>query len=135
LRHVLALCLLPLIAAAVGAGCKPEPKATAGLDPVGTYVLVSIDGNKVPCTIKHGEAALNIKSGTFAIQADGTCSSKMAFSVESRGDADREVKATYTRQGSQLTMKWEGAGTTVGTVEGTTFTMNNEGMVLVYTKQ
>ena len=29
-------------------------------------------------------------------------------------------------------MTWAGAGTTVGTVEGNTFTMTNEGMVLVY---
>jgi hypothetical protein len=31
-------------------------------------------------------------------------------------------------------MQWEGAGTTVGTVEGNDFTMNNEGMVFVYRK-
>jgi hypothetical protein len=46
----------------------------------------------------------------------------------------REVKATYTRQGSKLTMQWEGAGMTTGTVEGDMFTMNNEGMVFSYRK-
>jgi hypothetical protein len=54
--------------------------------------------------------------------------------VPSRGDSAAEVKATYTRQGSTLTMQWEGAGTTTGTVQGDTFTMNNEGMAFAYRK-
>jgi hypothetical protein len=49
-------------------------------------------------------------------------------------DAAIEVKATYTREGPKLTMKWQGAGTTIGTVEGDIFTMNNEGMVFAYRK-
>ena len=31
-------------------------------------------------------------------------------------------------------MKWEGAGTTTGTVEGYTFTINTEGMIFAYRK-
>jgi hypothetical protein len=50
------------------------------------------------------------------------------------GDVNRVVKATYTRENSKLTMRWEGAGTTTGTVEGDTFTMNNEGMIFAYRK-
>jgi hypothetical protein len=46
----------------------------------------------------------------------------------------REVKATYTRQGTQITMQWEGAGMTMGNVSGNTFTMTNEGMVFAYRK-
>jgi hypothetical protein len=134
-NYLRVLCLVPLSVIAIAAGCKPDAKIAPGPDPVGTYQLVSVDGKKVPCNVKHDQAELTIKAGTFIIQADGTCISKMAFSVESRGDASREVKATYTRQGSELTMKWEGAGTTVGTVQGSTFTMNNEGMVLVFSKQ
>ena len=43
-------------------------------------------------------------------------------------------RPTYTRQGTKLTMKWEGAGITMGNVESNTFTMDNEGMVFVYRK-
>jgi len=93
--------------------------------------LVSVDGNKVPCTVQHEGHTMTIKSGSFIINADGTCSSKMF--LEGR-DAAIEVKATYTREGSKLTMTWQGAGMTVGIVEGDTFTMNNEGMVLTYRK-
>jgi len=58
----------------------------------------------------------------------------VSFSVEPSKEMTREVKAAYTQEGSTLTMKWEGAGTTTGTVHGDTFTMNNEGMVFSYRK-
>ncbi len=137
--RTLLACLLPLFMVMACVGCKPETskpetKAAAEPNPVGNYTLVSVDGNQVPCEVKHEGATMTIKSGAFVINADGTCSSKMVFSVASRGEASREVKATYTREGSKLTMKWEGAGMTTGTVEGDTFTMNNEGMVLAYRK-
>ena len=143
-RQFLQLCWLPLFMVMVGTGCKQEAKVApdtrtvaapaADINPVGTYPLVTVDGNKVPCTVQHDGHALGVKSGTFIINADGTCSSKVAFSLPSGGDASREVKATYTRQGSKLTMQWEGAGMTTGTVEGDTFTMNNEGMIFAYRK-
>jgi hypothetical protein len=34
--------------------------------------------------------------------------------------------------GVRSTIWWDGAGTTTGTVDGTTFTMVNEGMEFVY---
>jgi len=118
----------------VGAGCKQEPKVAAAPNPVGTYALVSVDTNKVPCALEHEGHKLTVKSGTFIINADGTCSSKVVFTPPTGDDVAREVKATYTREGSKLTMKWEGAGMTTGTVEGDTFTMNNEGMIFAYRK-
>jgi hypothetical protein len=140
-RHFLQLCLLPLFMVVVCAGCKQEAKVAADTktvaapaadtNPVGTYALVTVDGNKVPCTVQHEGHTMTIKSGGFIINADGTCSSKM--SLEGR-DAPIEVKATYTREGPKLTMKWQGAGMTIGTVEGDKFTMDNEGMVFVYKK-
>ncbi|MGA2862920.1 MAG: hypothetical protein ABSF95_00360 [Verrucomicrobiota bacterium] len=140
-RHFLQLCLLPLFMVMVWAGCKQEGKVaadtktvaatTADINPVGTYTLVTVDGNKVPCTMQHEGHTMTIKSGSFIINADGTCSSKMSLAGR---EAAIEVKASYTRQGSTLTMQWERAGMTTGTVEGDTFTMNNEGMVFAYRK-
>jgi hypothetical protein len=125
----------------VGAGCKQEAKVAANtktvaapvadINPVGIYPLVAVDGNKVPCTVQHEGHTMTISSGSFSINADGTCSSKISLAGR---DAAIEVKATYTREGQKLTMQWQGAGTTIGTVEGDTFTMNNEGMVFVYRK-
>ena len=48
--------------------------------------------------------------------------------------ATREVSATYTKDGAKLTMQWQGAGMTVCTMDGNTFTMDNEGMIFVYRK-
>jgi hypothetical protein len=139
-RHLLQLCLLPLFMVMVGTGCKQEAKvaadtktaaAAADINPVGTYTLVTVDGNKVPGTVQHEGHTMTINSGSFIINADGTCSSKMSLTGR---DAAIEVKATYTREGPKLTMQWQGAGMTVGTVEGDTFTMNNEGMIFAYRK-
>ncbi len=139
--HPLGLCLLASFMVTAWAGCKPEAKVNgdaksvvptpANSNPVGTYTLVSVDGNKVPFTVQHEGHTMTINSGSFSINADGTCSSKMSLAGR---DAAIEVKATYTREGTKLTMQWQGAGTTMGTVEGDTFTMNNEGMVFAYRK-
>lgn len=115
-------------------GCQPRGKVAAEIDPVGNYTLASIDGKNVPCALTHGGHAMTVNSGSFLINADGTCHSKMLFTVGTGGEVNREVKATYTQRGAMLTMKWEGAGTTIGNVEGNTFTMTNEGMVLTYRK-
>jgi hypothetical protein len=84
--------------------------------------------------LTHEGVTLTVKSGVFTITADGRCRSQMTFSVPQRGDMSRDVKATYTRQGNELTMHWEGAGTTLGSVHGNSFTMTNEDMVLAYQK-
>ncbi len=101
-------------------------------DIASVYTLVSVNGAAVPMTLEHEGAKLVIRSGAFTINADGTCASKMVFVPPPGQEVTREVKATYTRQGTKLTMQWEGAGMTEGTVDGATFTMDNEGMVLAY---
>jgi hypothetical protein len=132
--HFLGLCLLSAILMLASTGCKQEAGSNANTNPTGVYTLVSVDGKSVPCSLTHEAAALTIKSGVFTIKTDSSCSSQITFSVPSRGDMSREVKATYTRQGAQLTMQWEGAGMTMGNVNGNSFTMTNEGTVFAYRK-
>jgi hypothetical protein len=88
----------------------------------------------VPASVSHEGVALQVRSGTFTFKADGTCSTKTTFVPPSGSEIAREVSATYTKVGSKLTMQWQGAGTTTGTIEGNTFTMDNEGMVFAYKK-
>ena len=134
-RHTLLMGLLALLMATAWAGCKQGARvAAADASPAGTYTLVSVNGNKVPCTVDHEGHTLAVKTGSFVINPEGTCKSRVVFGPPSGGDVTREVKATYSREGSKLTMQWEGAGMTSGTVEGDTFTMNNEGMVFLYRK-
>lgn len=141
--RLIALCLLTvvLLLMALGlTGCKDSTPARPSADSGGTaqiageYALVSVDGKPVPCVVSHEGADVNMKSGVFTITADGTCRSVSTFSVASYPDVHRVVDATYTRAGTELTMRWKGAGMTTGAVKGDTFTMNNEGMIFIYRK-
>ncbi|PYJ04007.1 MAG: hypothetical protein DME25_10665 [Verrucomicrobia bacterium] len=114
--------------------CQNQPTTANAADPIGVYALVSVNGKPVPASVAHQGATLQVRSGAFTINADGTCVSKMIFVPPSGTEATREVRATYTKDGSKLTMQWKGAGKTVGTIDGNTFTMENEGMALVYRK-
>ena len=104
-------------------------------DPTGSYTLVTVNGLELPATVTHGEVKIEVRSGNFVINTDGTCSSLVVFVAPSGDPINREVRATYTREGAELSMEWEGAGTTTGTVEGDAFTMDNKGMVFAYKKQ
>lgn len=132
--RTLELCLISALLLPAWSGCTNKTDSNAGPDPAGIYTLVSVNGRNVPCELTHEGVTLNIKSGVFTITADGHCRSQMSFSVPQHGDMSREVNATYTRQGAELTMRWEKAGMTLGNVHGNTFTMTNEGMVLAYRK-
>lgn len=103
-------------------------------DITGTYVLVTINGAALPYTMTHEPPGVRVTSGSFTFRADGSCSSKMSFVLPSGEARDRVVSATWTRDGSKLTMVWQGAGTTLGTIAGDIFTMDNEGQVLAYRK-
>lgn len=116
------------------AGCSKQKPALQSDEPAGAYALVSVNGNQVPADVDHDGVTLKVLSGMFTINDDGTCRSKTVFVVPSGTETEREVNATYTQDGPTLTMQWEGAGMTVGVVEGNTFTMDNEGMVFVYSK-
>jgi len=132
--RIVALGLLAILMLLAMTGCKNETRTAADINPAGVYTLVSVNDKSVPCTLTHEGAAMTVKSGVFTINADGSCLSQITFAVPPHQDINREVKATYTRQGAELTMQWEGAGMTKGQINGSTFTMNNEGMVFSYRK-
>jgi len=115
-------------------GCADNNRLGNNTNPSGVYTLVSVDGKKVPAAISHEGVKLEIRSGAFTFNADGTCSSKMIFVPPTGTEAIRVVKATYTRTGNNVKMTWEGAGVTTGSLQGSTFTMQNEGMSLAYQK-
>jgi hypothetical protein len=121
-------------------GCHGAPRADCGAAAgvftqcAGVYQLVSVNGNPVPCLVSHENADITVKSGTMTINPDGTCRSDSVFSLPHQREINRVVAATYTVTGSELTMHWQGAGTTRGTVNGHEFTMNNEGMIFIYRK-
>jgi hypothetical protein len=117
--------------------CEKAPKSGAGAgggELAGTYRLLSVDGKNVPTVITHENAKLEIRSGSLTFNGNGTCVSKMTFVPPSGKEGSQEVSATYSRNGDKLDMEWKEMGKTTGTLKGSTFTMNNEGMLLVYQK-
>ncbi len=127
------VCLLLLAGFLFPACTKPE-SSIRDSDFAGVYRLFSVNGNLLPANIDHEGSALQVRSGTFILNSDSTCSTRTVFVPPSGTEIAREVSATYTKEGSKLTIQWQGAGTTVGTIQGNTFTMDNEGMLLVYKK-
>jgi hypothetical protein len=132
--RIAALGLLALLLSLALTGCKHSPRPSANVNPAGVYSLINVDGQSLPCRIKHDGADLTIKSGSFTITTNGQCQSVMTFSPPNHADIRHEVSATYTQNGAELTMHWERAGVTKGRINGNQFTMNNEGMVLTYQK-
>ena len=126
---VIATLLLCALARSHG---QTADKAT--VNPAGTYLLSSVDGKTVPCTINHEGTDMDIHSGTFTITTDGQIHSVMNLSVGEQKNMLIERHATYTQKGAELTMKWQNFGMTQGCVAGQTFTMTNEGMAYVYKK-
>lgn len=131
--RIFTLGLLVVLMLFVSTGCKQATRTTA-INPAGIYDLVSVDGHGLPCSLTHEGVSPTIKSGVFTITTNGSCSSLIHFSVPEHGDMNREVKASYTLNGTELTMQWEGAGMTKGQINGNDFTMTNEGMVFFYRK-
>jgi hypothetical protein len=130
---LLSLASLALLCTVACRAAPRPPQPTPDMAEVaGTYALVSVDGRPVPAMVSHEGAALEVRSGSFNIGIDGRCSTTTVFVPPSGREVAREVRAVYAKDGSRLTIWWDGAGTTTGTVDGTTFTMVNEGMEFVY---
>ena len=113
---------------------KPAVDVTNQSDISGSYTLVSINGTALPYTMTHEPPGVRVTSGAFTINPDGTFSSKGTFVLPSGEAVSREMNGTWTRDGSRLTMLWQGAGLTTGAIEGATFTMDNEGQLFAYRK-
>jgi hypothetical protein len=132
MRASTALVLLTL-AFSPFASAQP-PASQKAPDITGTYTLVTVNGDKVPATITHDDVNITIRSGSFVINADGNCVSRMVILAPNGQEVTREVAGTYTRDGAKLTIQWQGAGVTEGAADGKTFTMDNVGMVLSFRK-
>lgn len=116
------------------AACQEAVRPVDDNDITGIYHLLKVDGTALPDTVSHDGVALEVRSGTFIISADGTCLSTTRFTSPGGEEMTREVHAHYVVRDSRLIMTWEGAGMTEGTVEGDIFVMDNHGMIFEYTR-
>lgn len=100
-----------------------------------TYALTTVDGHAIPFAPLHqGQQIPEIVSGSLTLKDDGTFVSAMSYGKPDGGSFDRDFRGAYSLEGSDLILKWEGAGETKVTVEGNVLTMDNAGMLFVYEK-
>lgn len=118
-----------------GTGSNASPafgKAAESGDFAGTYNLVTVDGHAIPYAPMHeGQQAPQIVSSGLTLNEDGTFVSTMSYNNPTMS---RDFKGTYAKVGADYVLTWEGAGQTRVTIDGSTLTMNNEGMLFVYQK-
>lgn len=112
--------------------CRNVSSTARTSDHIGTYALVAINGNKLPHTPPHEGGAPQVQSGAITLDGDGTFTSSMSYGLPAGKVASRDFSGTYTRDGSRFSLQWKGAGTTTATLEGHTFTMDNEGSLFTY---
>ena len=99
-----------------------------------TYRLVSVDGNKLPCTPRRRGAQLpEIVAGTINLFNDRTFRATITYGSGSGGSATtRTFKGTYSGTNAITSLLWEGAGETPVSLEENRLTLDNEGMRFVY---
>jgi len=121
---------LLLVAAISLLACTRAP-----VDYTGTYSMVSIDDNELPYTPTHqGQKGPEIISGSMTLNADGTFVFSMSYRNPSGAIGENNLEGTYTVEGSEFRLQWQGAGITLGTLDGDSFSFNNEGMVFTFQK-
>lgn len=126
---LLAACLLWLLT-----GCKHKAVAMPEPDLAGEYALITMDGQAVPCTIHHEGTTMKVHSGSITLTADGQATSRMVISTGNNKETVCVRQAVFNQSSTNLNLRWKNAGRTIGNLAGNTFTMNNEGMTLVYRK-
>ena len=113
----------------------PACKQVSGpSDVTGTYLLVTIDGRELPYTPAHQGGAPQVVSSTLTLDAGGTFRMSMSYATTPGNSISRDFGGTYTQEGTVLSMLWKGAGKTTATLEGSTLTLNNEGILFAYRK-
>ncbi len=130
---------LPLLAAmailaiaCMAGGCGRPSSSDTENHLRGEFVLESVDGKNLPAQVAHDRATIEVRAGRITFEPEGVCVSLTTFVAPSGEEIHREVTADYDLDGAKVHMNWRDAGNTIGTMEGETFTMNNEGMVFRY---
>lgn len=106
---------------------------------VGTYTLLSVDGEALPVSFTDGFATIVLTSGHVTLNADGTFADVLSYTVTEGTDSYSDTETysgTYTRSGSNITFNVTSPDpdTYRMTLSGTTLTQTDGGATLVYRK-
>ena len=115
-------------------GCRKNTSAAKSPDYTGTYTLDTINGRKLPFNPLPRIAATEFSSGAITLQADGSFTSAISYRTPEGKISKRDASGSYTNAGTSFRLQYTGRGAATATLEGNTFTVNDDDMKLVYRK-
>ena len=115
-------------------GCRPADAPTKTADHTGTYVLDTINGRKLPFNPLPRISTTEFSSGAITLQADGSFVATISHRASDGKVTKRDSSGSYTKEGSSFRLEYTGRGTATATLEGNTFTVNDDDLKLVYRK-
>ncbi len=124
-----------LLACAACGGKSPTGGNPSG-DEVGTYALVSLNGQLLPATVAEGGTQMVVRSGAITLQAGGKLTSDVSFRVATDSTwLSSPLTGTYVRQGNTLSFSYSNGGAASATLAADTLRFANEGVVWQFLKQ
>lgn len=129
------LARVALVAAVFTLGCSP---ATSPLDVIGTYSLKSISGSPLPYQLpQDGPTAVHVLDDMIILTPSGTYSEvghKLFINGSMVSVATPVDAGNFRRRGDAITMESLLIGVWTGTIKGSTLTLEQQGLTLVYEK-
>ena len=123
--------LFPILFLACGDSTGPGAIA-------GNYTLRTIDGQDLPAVILQVlNDKVEVTAGSLRINSDLTFSSSLTAAATTSGtttSATDTQTGTYTLNGTAITLRFQDASTSTGSITGNTLTVIDEGLSLVYRK-
>jgi hypothetical protein len=105
---------------------------------VGSYSLVSINGNVLPAVFDTEGFHFVYLSGQVTLKADGTSTNSYTFTVTQGGNVVQQTDndtGTYARAGTTISVVWaSGDRESYSFSGGNTLTINETGAVVVFRK-
>jgi hypothetical protein len=126
---------IALVAAAFTLGCSP---ATSPLDVIGTYTLKSVSGSPLPYQLPEvGPIKVHVLDDMIILTPSGTYSEvgHKLFTNGTMASVATPVDAgNFRRRGDAITMESLLIGVWSGTIKGSTLTLEQQGLTLIYEK-
>ncbi|MGY8800290.1 MAG: hypothetical protein ACKVG4_16120 [Longimicrobiales bacterium] len=128
--------VLPVLLVAVFlAGCG-DSITEADSTPVGSYALISLNGQPLPLTIEElpGES-VTLTSATLTLNADGTCSLLSTIQETTATGTATETDSsigTWGNTGNAISFAWSDGTALAGSWSGDTIVITSEGFVYLF---
>jgi hypothetical protein len=121
------------------AACGSDSSTNAGpVSVAGTYTLRTVNGAPLPYTwLQIGADKLEITADAVTLTEGGTWTESWTERSTESGKVTTSTSTdagTYTLAGTVITLVSQESGTVVGSLNGGTLSLNQEGLVVVYMK-